>query len=188
MHFNLTRPSLLFIPFGGLICSLLLYPLLARRLKVSFLQILLWCTIGYATHGLLDGCTSYGTQLFWPLSDKRFAWDIISIIDPLLTLPLLSMIIFSARKKARRYALIGIVWLGLYFSFSFYQHGRALAEGQKLAESRGLDILKIEAKPSFANILIWKVITTTENSYYVDAVKIGWSNSCLLYTSDAADE
>jgi len=171
--------SLLFIPFGGLICSLVLHPLLARRFGVSFLQTLLWCIIGFATHGLLDACTSYGTQLLWPLSDKRFAWDIISIIDPLVTLPLLTLIILAARRKARRYVVIGIVWLGLYFGFSSYQHQRALDEGQKFAASRGLNALNIEAKPSFANILIWKIITTTEDFYYVDAVKIGWNKPTI---------
>lgn len=165
--------SLLFIPFGGLICSLFLHPLLGRRFGVSFLQTLIWCILGFATHGLLDACTSYGTQLLWPLSDKRFSWDIISIIDPLVTIPLLSLIILAARRKARRYVLIAIVWLAIYFGFSSFQHQRALDEGHKLAISRGLIIENIEAKPSIANILIWKVITTTTDNYYVDAIKIG---------------
>ena len=171
--------SLLFIPFGGFIVSLFLHPLLGRRFGISFLQTLLWCIIGFATHGLLDGCTSYGTQLLWPLSDKRFAWDIISIIDPLVTLPLLTLIILAARKKSRRYVFIGIAWIGLYFGFSSFQHQRALDEGQKLAQTRGLTIENIEAKPSFANILIWKIITTSKDTYYVDAVKIGWSKPIL---------
>lgn len=166
--------SLLFIPFGGLICSLVLHPLIGRRFGVKFLQTLLWCIIGFGTHGLLDACTSYGTQLLWPLTDKRFAWDIIAIIDPLVTIPVLSLIILAARRKARRYTFIAIIWLGLYFSLSAYQHQRALDEGLKLATSRGLNIENIEAKPSFANIIIWKVITTTDDSYYVDAIKIGW--------------
>lgn len=171
--------SLLFIPFGGLICSLFFHPLLGRRFGVTFLQTLIWCIIGFATHGLLDGCTSYGTQLLWPLTDKRFAWDIISIIDPLVTLPLLALIILAARKKARRYAVIAIVWIGLYFGFSSYQHQRALDEGQKLAVSRGLDFENIEAKPSFGNILIWKITTTTKDAYYIDAIKIGWNKSII---------
>ena len=179
--------SLLFIPVGGLICSLILHPLLGRRFGVSFLQTLLWCIIGFATHGLLDSCTSYGTQLLWPLSDKRFAWDIISIIDPLVSLPLLTLIILAARRKARRYAIIAIVWLGLYFGFSSYQHQRALDEGQKLAVSRGLVVENIEAKPSFGNILIWKVITTTKDSYYVDAVKMSWSKP-LVWEGNVANK
>ncbi|MGK0272212.1 MAG: inner membrane protein [Cocleimonas sp.] len=171
--------SLLFIPFGGLICSAVLYPLLGRRFGVSFLQTLIWCIFGFATHGLLDACTSYGTQLLWPLTDKRFAWDIIAIIDPLVTFPILALIILAARIKARRYAVIAIVWIGLYFGFSSYQHQQALEEGKKFAESRGLKVLNIEAKPSFANILIWKIITTTEDAYYIDAIKIGFNKPIL---------
>ena len=165
--------SLFFIPFGGLMCSLLLYPLLGRRFGVSFKQMLIWCIVGFATHGLLDSCTSYGTQLLWPFSDMRVAWDVIAIIDPLVTIPLLCLIILAARKKLRRYAVLAIVWLGLYFTLSTYQHHKALDEGRKFAESRGLNIENIEAKPSFGNILIWKVVTTTEDAYYVDAIKVG---------------
>ena len=48
--------------------------------------------MGYATHGLLDSCTSYGTQLFWPFSDVRVAWDTMSIVDPLFTVPYWSLL------------------------------------------------------------------------------------------------
>jgi len=163
--------SLLFIPIGGLICSLVLYPLLGKRWGLSFLQTLLWCIIGFGTHALLDSCTSYGTQLLWPLSNTRFAWDTISIIDPLVTLPVIAFIVLSARRKVRKYAMLAVLWLAVYFGFSSYQHQRALDEGRKLAESRGHKVLSIEAKPSFANIIVWKVITETEDTYHVDAVK-----------------
>jgi len=176
--------SLLFIPFGALIVSLLLYPLLGRRFGISFLQTYFWCFIGYATHGLLDGCTSYGTQLLWPISDKRFAFDIISIIDPLVTIPLLALIITAAITKKRRYVVIAIAWLGLYFGISAYQHHRVLEEGAKLAESHGLNALSIEAKPSFANILIWKIITETDDAYHVDAIKMGLGKP-LIWQGDS---
>jgi len=169
--------SLLFIPVGGLICSLILHPLLGIRFGISYLQTLLWCLIGIATHGLLDSFTSYGTQLLWPLSDKRVAWDLISIIDPLVTLPLLTLILLAAFRKARRYVFIALVWLGLYFSYSASQHQKALDEGYKFAKSRGLKVDAIEAKPSLGNNQVWKVITTSDDTYYVDAFKIGWNKS-----------
>lgn len=164
--------SLLFIPIGGLLCALLLYPLLAKRWGLSFLQTLTWCVIGFATHGLLDGCTSYGTQLLWPLTDHRFSWDIISIIDPLVTIPVLALIVLAARRKARKYSYYALIWLAMYFSLAFVQHGRAIEAGLQYAESRGHQPLTLEAKPSFANIIVWKVIYQTEQNYYVDAVKV----------------
>lgn len=169
--------SLFFIPFGGLLCSLVLYPLFGRLFDITFKQTFIWCVIGWATHGLLDACTSYGTQLLWPFTDMRVAWDSIAIIDLLVTLPTLALIIMAARKKLRRYTIIAIAWLALYFSLAHYQHNRALNEGQRFAETRGLNITNVEAKPSFGNILIWKIITTTQDSYYVDAAKIGWNKT-----------
>ena len=71
--------ALLFIPFGGLIAAVLMWPVLKRYLP--FKRLLLFTTAGYATSGLIDACTSYGTSLLWPLSDERTAWNIISIID-----------------------------------------------------------------------------------------------------------
>ncbi|MEJ2114516.1 MAG: metal-dependent hydrolase, partial [Gammaproteobacteria bacterium] len=89
--------SLVFIPIGGLICAVLFYVLFAR-FKLTFKQIYLFCTLGYATHGLLDSCTSYGTQLFWPFTSYRVSWDTISIIDPLFTFTVLIFVIWAAIK------------------------------------------------------------------------------------------
>ncbi|PWQ97746.1 metal-dependent hydrolase [Leucothrix pacifica] len=167
--------SLLFIPIGGLLCSLLLYPLLGKRWGLSFLQTYLWCVIGFGTHGLLDGCTSYGTQLLWPLSDHRFAWDIISIIDPLVSIPVLALIILAARRKARKYVYFALAWLAMYFGLSYTLHERAIEAGYQQAALRGHTPITMEAKPSFANIVVWKVIYQTEKDYYVDAVKVSFA-------------
>ena len=64
-----------------LLCALVLHHLLGRRRGLSFRQSWLYCTAGYATHAVLDACTTYGTMLLWPFSDARFAWNTISIID-----------------------------------------------------------------------------------------------------------
>ena len=53
---------------------------------------------GYATHGLLDACTSYGTVLFWPFSNERLTWNNISIVDPLLTIPALILLLWLQKQ------------------------------------------------------------------------------------------
>ncbi len=98
--------SLLFIPIGSLICALVLHPLIAKRRGLSFKQSWLFCALGYGTHALLDSCTSYGTQLFWPLSNARFAWNTVSIIDPAFTLPILVLLVFAALKRNPMFARI----------------------------------------------------------------------------------
>lgn len=73
--------ALAFIPIGGLLCALVLHPLIGRRAGLRFRFSYLFCTLGYGTHGLLDACTTYGTLLLWPFSNERIAWHGISIID-----------------------------------------------------------------------------------------------------------
>ncbi len=165
--------SLIFIPIGGLICASLFYLLLARRFDLSFKMTYLACTLGYGTHGLLDAATSYGTMLFWPFSDVRVAGNIISIIDPLFTLPLLILVLLAGFRRKRRYALLGLLWMGLYLGFGAVQNYRAERAGQELADLRGHHNVEVSAKPSFGNLLVWKVIYRHENTYYVDAVRTG---------------
>ena len=84
--------SLIFIPIGGLLCASIFYWFVKKFSSLSFREIWLYTTIGYGTHSLLDACTSYGTLIFWPFSFERIAWNNISIIDPLFTLPLIMFV------------------------------------------------------------------------------------------------
>ncbi|WP_454441362.1 metal-dependent hydrolase [Vibrio bathopelagicus] len=167
--------SLLFIPIGSLICALVLHPLIAKRRGLSFKQSWLFCALGYGTHALLDSCTTYGTQLFWPLTNERYAWNTISIIDPIYTLPILILLVFAAWKRAPWLARIAFLWALIYPTFGMIQRDRAEAVGWQLAQERQHTPIRLEAKPSFANILVWKVVYETEHRYYVDAVRVGTS-------------
>ena len=84
--------SLLFIPLGGLLVTLGL--MLFKRFRAHWRLTYLAALIGYATHGILDAFTSYDTVLYWPFTNMRVSWDIISIIDPFITIPLILSIVF----------------------------------------------------------------------------------------------
>jgi inner membrane protein len=163
--------SLIFIPIGGLLCGFLLHWLFGKRWKLSLVQSVLFCTLGYATHALLDSGTSYGTQLFWPFSNERIAWNTISIIDPLFTVPILIGIVVASIKQKTIFAQAALVWAVLYMSLGFVQRDLATSMGKELAAARGHTILRIEAKPSMANLLLWKTVYETPQRYYVDAVR-----------------
>jgi inner membrane protein len=167
--------SLIFIPIGGLVCALVLHVVVGRRRGLRFRQSWLFCTLGYATHALLDTCTTYGTMLLWPFSDQRFAWNTISIIDPVFTLPLVAGVLFTARKKNRLYVRLALVWACCYMALGLWQRNTATDMGFELAAQRGHEPVRLEAKPSFANILVWKVVYETEHRYFVDAVRAGIS-------------
>jgi inner membrane protein len=178
--------SLIFIPVGGLLCALVLHPLLARRRDINFRQTLLYCTLGYATHALLDACTTYGTMLLWPFSNARFAWNTISIIDPLFTLPLLAGVIYAGVRRRPAAARLALLWGLCYMSLGLWQRNQAEDMGWQLAESRGHVPIRLEAKPSFANILVWKIVYETPDKYYVDAVRTGFRDR--VYPGQAVEK
>lgn len=164
--------SLVFIPVGGFICGWLLHVLVGKRDGLSLRQSIFYCTLGYATHGLLDACTSYGTQLFWPFSDARFSWNAVSVVDPLFTLPILLLILLSAVRRNAALARIALVWAVAYPMIGMVQQDRAESMGRELARSRGHEPLRLEAKPSFANLILWKIVYENDGRYYVDAVRV----------------
>ena len=164
--------SLVFIPIGGLICATVFYYLFTKRNGFTFRKTYIFSTLGYATHGLLDSCTSYGTQLFWPFTDSRISWNTISIVDPLFTIPLLILILFTVIKNNKIFSRLALSWIVIYCIFGFIQQDRAKDIAKKIALSRGHIATNVLVKPSLANLFVWKIIYSTDNYYYVDAVKI----------------
>ena len=163
------------MPIGGLICASIFWVLLHyifNKTNLSFIKVYLFSTAGYITHGLLDSCTSYGTQLFWPFSNERVAWNNVSIIDPIFTLTLLVLVIFAITKRSIRISYVAAFFTVSYLSLGVIQEQRASDVAQQLAGSRGHDALNLSVKPSFGNLIVWKSIYEHHGRYYVDAIRI----------------
>jgi len=167
--------SLVFIPIGAALCALLLHPVLKRWL--GFRATFIACLLGYATHGLLDACTSYGTQLFWPFSDTRVAWNWISVIDPLLSLPLFGLVLLGIVRRRRVFAITGFCWALAYLAIGAVQHQRATTIAEALAAERDHEPVRLVIKPGFANLLLWKSLYEADGRYYVDGIRAGVSGS-----------
>lgn len=169
--------SLFFIPFGALLCALIFYPFIKN--KLSFKQIYLFSFLGFATHGLLDACTSYGTQLFWPFSTQRVSWNIVSIVDPLFTIPVIIGIVFAIYRNNLLFARIAFIYAVVFLSLGLIQKQRAENALYTLVEQRGHQAERVRVKPSFANRHVWKLIYEYNDRYYVDAVKILWETTFI---------
>ena len=161
--------SLFFIPFGSLIVALLIFPLVKG--SMGFKTVYAASFLGYATHGLLDACTSYGTQLFWPFSSERVTWNNISIVDPIFTIPVIILVAIAITKKKRIFSFFAIGWIAFYLSLGFVQYERALSAAMQLADSRGHNAQRLTLKPSFGNLILWKSIYQHEETFYVDAIR-----------------
>jgi inner membrane protein len=175
--------SLVFIPVGALIASLLFWPLLRRRL--AFNKIYLYAFLGYASAGFLDACTSYGTHLLWPFNDDRIAWSIISIFDPVFSLALIVAIVVGVVKHQPHAARIGIAFAAAYLALGAIQHDRAESQAHLKAQQRGHITERLIVKPTIGNLLLWRSIYETNGMFYVDAVRVGLPGNGKVFTGDS---
>ncbi len=169
-HFTHALP---FAPVGAMLVALVLWPLFGSRVSgLSFARFYLWALLGYASHGLLDAMTSYGTGLLWPLSDLRSAWNVISVIDPLFTLPLALLLGLAVWRKRPRWAALAASWCGLYLAVGAVQQQRAESLTAEWAQEHGIAAQRVVAKPGFANLVLWRGLIDDGARMHVLAVRV----------------
>ncbi len=111
-----------------------------KRVNRSDAPLSTWIALsGWAliTHPLLDVFTTYGTQLFAPLTDRRFSLDGVSILDPVYTVPLLlalavarlrSVPLRTSRLGVAAALTWGVAYLGLGCAWSEHARAAGLAD------------------------------------------------------------
>ena len=114
-------------------------------------------------HLFLDLITPFGTQLFLPFSNARPAWDLVFIIDPLQTIPLLLAVLIAWFRPAFgvRAARVGVVYLAAYFAFTAVSHHVALGRVHEAARTQGLRVVKAAALPQPLSPLEWLALVET---------------------------
>ena len=176
--------SFAFAPVGSLAVALLLWPLLRRQ--APFAQVYLWCLLGYLAHPLLDACTSYGTHLFWPFSDQRIAWNWISVIDPLYSLPLAALLALALWRRRHLWSYLALGWMVLYMAFGAWQNHRAEALLADWAADQDIQIERLVAKPAFANLLLWRAMVDDGEDFHLVAIRtLPWAGS-IVYPGGSA--
>ena len=169
MHRHVTH-ALAFAPVGGLAAAL---PFLAWAWwRQRWRATLLAATLAYATHGPLDACTSYGTHLWLPFSAERVSWDIIAIVDPFFTAILAAGLIWAARRNRAAPALVAVLLCAAYLGLGARQHGAALAEVVRTAETRGPSAERARAMPTPGNLVLWRGLYLSGKTLYADAVRV----------------
>ena len=170
--------SLFFIPFGALIVTLVIFPLVKKSLSLKTVYVASF--FGYTTHGFLDACTSYGTLLFWPFSNERVTWNNISVVDPIFTIPVLVLVATAIITRKLLFSFFAIGWMTFYLLLGFVQYERAFLVANDLAHSRGHNPERLTLKPSFGNLILWKSIYQYEENFYVDAIRTALSSTWCL--------
>lgn len=183
--------SFFWIPIGSALGAALLYfpyRWFGRPSEaLSFFKVWQYGCLGLMTHGLLDAATSYGTHLLWPFSEVRTAWNFISIIDPLFTLPLLIGILFSLLKKSPRPSQFALVYCLIYLGLGAFQHHKAerIYREWLMTQDQNMVIDRLVAKPSFANLWLWRGIAVSENEMRVDGIFIPPIGEIVIYSGES---
>lgn len=125
------------------------------------------------THTLLDWCTSYGTMLLSPFSSRRFALDIVAIIDPFYSVGLLATILLCRRRRRKKphtptwpIGLAGVLLTTAYLGCGYVQHGTAMGWLRARAAEAGHHVRHARAMPTLGNIFVWRLVYRTDEAFH----------------------
>ena len=167
--------SMLFAVLGSFLFGWITFKLYnkGKRSETTTLRNWIWLYfLTIFTHPILDSFTPYGTQLFLPFSDYRVAFNNISVVDPLYTLPFLICLVvamFYNRKRTRRTA-----WLkaGIYISSAymlFTLGNKIYIDGvfKKSFDKAGISYSRFSTQPTIFNNVLWYGVAETEKNYKI---------------------
>ena len=126
--------------------------------------VLLWILLALFTlfsHDLLDLCTTWGTEILYPFSSKRYAIDALPIVDPLILFPLLGTTLFAifTKKMRTRKILSGLVllWCLTYAGTGYLLSEQAITLA-KSTKPANFHVINEKAIPNTGTILLWHVV------------------------------
>lgn len=177
--------SLAFVPLGALIALL---PWLLRRDIREHLR-LAYCVslLGYLTHAPLDCTTTYGTLYFWPFSDYRVSLSWVSVVDPLFTLPMLTLVILAGLRHRPALARAGLFWGLFYLALGATQKERVLLVQHELAKARGHDPIRRDVFTTFMNQVTWRSLYEAEGRIYVDQIRVPYVGTNCVTPGDSLE-
>ncbi len=127
--------------------------------------------LGLFTHPLLDIFTTWGTQLFWPLSYK-ISFKNIFVVDPLYTLPFLICVILAmsynkSNPQRKKYNSIGLILSSTYLLITLGLKWYTFNKFQDSLENQHIVYKEIQAKPTPLNSILWTANVETEDSFLI---------------------
>lgn len=136
-------------------------------------------------HIILDVLTSYGTVILWPISEKRFAYDILTIINFPFTLFLFLFCLFSYYgntfyKKASFILLFLWLMIEIIFQLKAYNLQFMLIRyrnHEKLVSHR-------RVIPALGQIMTWHSIYVLKNKIYCDKITFDFLGNSNIMTGE----
>ncbi|MBT8253242.1 MAG: metal-dependent hydrolase [Flavobacteriaceae bacterium] len=123
------------------------------------------------THPILDSFTPYGTQLFLPFTNYRVAFNTISVVDPLYTIPFLLCLIiamFFRRNNKWRKTFVRAGWFISCFYLVLTTVNKIYIDSvfKQTLKDKGIVYTRYQCQPSILNNILWYGIAESEDRYY----------------------
>lgn len=158
----------------SIVFFLLLSPILGwliRKLekgRITFRQATLLSFSCLVTHVLIDMFTSWGTQVFWPLTE-RIAFKTIFVVDPLYTILLLICLVLGVRKRdfilRKKLVLRSLYISSAYLFITCCIKLYALNRFTIALEQQNIAYNEIIVKPTAFNCILWNANVATKDDY-----------------------
>jgi len=167
--------SILFSILGAFLFGWLVYKLYNSGKRSETTTLKDWYLLFFLalfTHPILDCFTPYGTQLFYPFSSYRVAFNTIAVVDPLYTLPFLICIVvlllFKRNSKKRLFWLtLGVGLSNVYLLFTVVNKLYVDSLFKASLAEQQIEYTNYSAQPSIFNNVLWYGIAETDTSYKV---------------------
>jgi inner membrane protein len=172
---------------------------ICRRSARSGESLRCWIFLAFVslmTHPVIDWFTSYGTCLFWPLTDRRYALDCLPIIDLVFSLPLLAITLagISGRFnqiRLQKAAVASLTAVVLYSAFGLAGSQSLIDEGNRIFRSQGFEPIETRATPTLLNTMVFRVFARdNSNNYMITYLRRGSSEPLtpIVSVESAADD
>lgn len=164
---------------GLLLCSGIGTVLLCWRTTLTWQRVLPVALICVAVNILLDCLNVYGTQLYAPFSDQRVMWNLLFIIDPLFTVPLILGLI-AARCAARwqpvwrQRLIIGAVCVSVaYLTWAVINKIRVTSTFADVLALHDIMPDRWITTPTPLNTMYWRMLAEVDGAYVIAYATVG---------------
>jgi len=159
--------------------ALLLSPLLGmaiarwnRNQRIAWYHWSVLVLLVISSHIILDFFNTYGTGILYPISNHRFGYDSMAIIDILLLIPLIAalftLFLNTSSTKIRRLVAFGaIAYTFLYIGFSIINKNHIERVAIAELSDREIEYDRLRTAPLPLTNFLWLVLAEDSSGYHV---------------------
>lgn len=182
-HRGITH-SFIFLPVWALLLAVIFSKL--SKSYYHWKDFYLVAASGLAIHILGDVITAYGTMMFAPLSNEKYAWPTTFIIDFYFTGIIVAALIMATifRAHGKKIAATGLIFLLVYIGYQATLSQQAKDIANNYIEKNHLKNAHVYVMPQPLSPYYWKAVIKTAETYHVSYINL-LDKAPLLLAGDA---